>query len=89
MDAVRIACSMQSKVYVTVKCPSVRLSRRSTAAAAYVWFAAERPASAVFQLSIDICCRRRRSAANVGSVMLRAEVRGSTRTYLQRDGRDA
>ena len=35
---------------------------------------------AAYQLSIDICSRRSRSAANAGSVMLRAEVRGSTQT---------
>jgi len=36
---------------------------------------------AAYRLSID--CRRRRSAANAGSVMLRAEDRGSTQTcYL-------
>jgi len=34
--------SMRSRVYVTVVCPSVRLSRRSTAAAACGEFAAER-----------------------------------------------
>jgi len=53
-------------------------------------FAAERPVGrrhrsiaagvgAAYQLSVDICCRR--SAANAGSVMLRAEGRGSTQTW--------
>jgi len=32
----------------------------------------------VYQSSIDISCRRPRSAANAGSVMLRADGRGST-----------
>jgi len=34
-------------------------------------------AGAAYQPLIDICCRRRRSAANAGSVVLRAEGRGS------------
>ena len=54
------------------------------AAAAGVWFAAERPArrryrstaagtGVAYQLSIDISCMRPCSAANAGSVMSRAE----------------
>jgi len=57
---------------------SVCLSRRSTAAATCGWSAAEggrgRRVAAVD--SIDICHRRRRSAANAGSVVLTAERRG-------------
>jgi len=37
-------------------------------------------AGAAYQPLNDICCRRRRSAANAGSVVLRAEGRGSTQT---------
>ena len=79
--------------------PSVCLFHRSTAAAACGVFAAERPAGRMHQsiiagagsacqLSIDISCRRRRSAANAGSVMLRAEDRGSTRTCFELDSRN-
>jgi len=56
-----------------VGCPSVCLSRRSTAAAACGWFAAEcgrgqqiliaADAACLYQLSIDIHCRRPRSVA--------------------------
>ena len=55
-------------------------SYRSPAAAACGWFAAGRPVGTAYQLSIDVCCMRRRSAANVGSVTPRDEVRGSTQT---------
>jgi len=68
--------SMRSRVYVTLGCPSVLLSvclsRQSTAAAACGWFTAERPSGAAYQESSDVCCRRPRSAANAGSVLLRA-----------------
>ena len=50
-------------------CPSVRLFHRSTAATAAGGFAAERRAGRIDTL----ICRRRRSAANAGSVMLSAE----------------
>jgi len=74
---------------------SVSLSRRSTAAAACGgWLVAERGAGRGYQLiaavdgefavnrqlSIDVSCGRRRSAANAGSVMLRAEGRGSAQS---------
>ena len=53
--------SMRSRVYVTVRCPSVRpslcLSRRSTAAAAAGGFAAEVGRRGQ-QISIDSCCCR-------------------------------
>jgi len=54
-----------------VKLPDVKMSD---------WFAAERRACAAYQLSIDIRYGRRRSAVTAGSVMLRAEVRGSSQT---------
>ena len=56
---------MRSVVYVTVGCLSVRISRPSTAAAACGWFA-----GACRSITGT---RRRRSAANAGSVVLRAE----------------
>ena len=76
--------SMRSRVYVSVGCPSACLSHRSTAAAAAGGFAAEHcagtryrsivaGASTVYQLQA-------RSAANVGSVALKAEGWGSTQT---------
>jgi len=67
----------------TVRCPSVRPSvcPSTDAAAACGGFAAERRAGAEYQLKID-CCRRSHLAANAGSVMLRAEDRGSTETCL-------
>ena len=79
---------MRSRVYVTLGCPSVLLSvclsRQSTAAAACGWFTAECPSGAAYQESSDVCCRRRRSAANAGSVLLRAGGQGSTQTcFLQ------
>jgi len=60
--------------------PSVSLSRLSTAAAARGWFAAVRAAGVVYQLSIDIYCRRPRLAASVGSVVSRADGGESTQT---------
>ena len=39
-------------------------------------------AGAAYQLSIDICCRRPRSAENAGSVMLRTDGRGSTKSCI-------
>ena len=92
-----LACSMRSRVYVTVVCPSVRpsvfLSRLSTAAAAC---GCERRRGqqrisvellcvrrAYRRLSISVSAARARAAA-AGSVMSRAEVRGSTRICCNR-----
>ena len=63
--------------------PSVCLSHRSEAATAAGGFAAERPAGRRYRLIAASalrapCCRRRRSAANAGSVVLRADEAGST-----------
>jgi len=81
---------MRSRVSVTVGSPSVCLSRRSTAAAACGWLAAELGRGQ--QTSIDSCgCRvpaidryllqaPAPAAAIAGSVMLRSEGRGSTQT---------
>jgi len=77
-DDIFIVNSMLSRVYVTVGCPSVCLTHRSTEAAACNWFAAERPPQGQ-EISID-SCRRPRSAANAGSVLWRAEERRSTQT---------
>ena len=84
--------TMRIRVYATVGRPSVHLSvclsHWSTAATAVREFAAERPvgrkcrsiSAGVLRAS---CCRRRRSAANAGSVILTAEEGGSTQTcYL-------
>jgi len=38
--------------------------------------------SAAYQLSIDICCRRPRSAANAGNVMLRARGQAQHRLVI-------
>ena len=75
--------------------PSIGLSHRSKSAAVCGRFAAERPADrwryrsdaepracsrcAVLRAP---CSRRRRSAANAGSITLTADVGGSRRTYL-------
>ena len=56
-------------IYVTVRCPSVCLSRRSIAAATCSWFAAP---LARAEISIG-GCGRRRSAANAGSFLLRVD----------------
>jgi len=60
---------MRSRVYLTVRCPSVRLSVCSSV-----------PSIDSSSRSTFAAGRRRRSAANAGSVMLRAEGRGSTQT---------
>ena len=90
IDAARtLVHSMRCRVYITVGCPSVCLSHRSTAAAAVGGFAAERTvdrryrqtaAGAVLRAP---CSRRRRSATNVDSVMLRADGGGSTQTRFE------
>ena len=76
--------SVLNKVYVMVGCPSVRLSHRSTAAAAARGFAAERPADRRYQSiavgASAVYLQQARSAANAGSVALRAERGGSTQT---------
>ena len=56
-------------IYVTVRCPSFCLSRRSIAAATCSWFAAP---LARAEISIG-GCGRRRSAANAGSFLLRVD----------------
>jgi len=66
--------------------PSVRLSHRSAAATAADGFAAERQSGrrhrsmAAGALQQAPCSRRRRSAPNAGSVMLRADGGGSAET---------
>jgi len=55
---------MQSKVNVTVVCPSVCLSGRSTAAAVCGWFAAER--GRLQQISIDIWYAARALSSKCG-----------------------
>jgi len=90
IDAARtLVHSVRCRVYVTVGCPSVCLSHRSTAATAVGGFAAERtvdrryrPTAAAAVLRAP-CRRRRRSAANVDSVMLRADGGGSTQTRFE------
>jgi len=80
-DADEGVCDGRVSVSPSVR-PSVRLSHRSTtAAAAAGGFAAER--GRLQQIPIYSCyaCSPR-SAANAGSVMLRAEGRGSTQTCL-------
>jgi len=72
--------------YVTVGCPSVRLSHRSTAAAAgvgrlFCCWARASVADIDRQLRAP-CCKRRCSAENGGSVMLRADGGGLTRTWI-------
>ena len=80
IDAAHIVC----RVCVMVSCLSVHLSHRSTASAAAGGFAAELPVGrryrqrAVIVLQASFC-RRRRWAANAGSVTLRADG-GSTQT---------
>jgi len=59
---------------------SVRLSHRSTAATAAGGFAAERLAGRRFQLRAPCGMRSPRSAANAGSVTLRADGGDSTQT---------
>jgi len=72
----RWPCSIQCRVHVTVRGPSVRLSRRSTAAAACSW-------SAAYRLSVDICRllqpgrgqqittdRERKCADTIGTVLV-------------------
>jgi len=83
--------SMQSWVYVTVGCPSVRLSVCLTPATAAGGFAAERRVGRRYR-SIAAgtlrapCYRRRRSnanaAANAGSVMLRIDGGDSIQTHI-------
>ena len=90
IDAARtLVHSVRCRVYVTVGCPSVCLSHRSTAATAVGGFAAERtvdrryrPTAAGAVLRAP-CTRRRLSAANVDSVMLRADGGGSTQTRFE------
>jgi len=69
---------------VTVGGPSVRLSRRSTAATACGRFAAERPAGRTYRsTAADAGAAARRSAANAGSVTLTAELtRLNTDLYI-------
>jgi len=81
----RCPLSMRGRVHVMARRPSVRPSHQSTAAAR---------AADMRTGDIDRCCcgrrhhvpaiscRRLRSAANAGSVMLRAEGRGSTQTFF-------
>ena len=75
---------MRNSVYVTVRCLSVSLSHRSTTATVAGRFAAKCPAGRRYQsiaagLLQALFCRRRHSAANTGSIMLRADG-GSTKT---------
>ena len=56
--------------------PSVCLSRRSIAATACGWFAAERPAGRRYRQLSSNGAAARRSAATAGSVMLTADVGG-------------
>ena len=93
IDAARtLVHSMRCRVYVTVGCPSVCLSHRSTAATAVGGFAAERTVDRRYRPTAagDVlrapCSRRRRSAANVDSVMLRADGGGSTQTRFEVTG---
>jgi len=72
--------SMCSRVYVTVECLSVRPSVRPSVPSIDIssgWFAAERG-----RLQQSIYTARTRSAANAGSVMLRAEWRVSIQTIV-------
>ena len=76
--------SMRNGVYVTVGCPSVCVSRWLTAVTAASGFAAERPAGRRYRsIAADPLrasfSRRRRSAADAGSIMPRADG-GSTET---------
>ena len=78
---------VRNTIYVTVGRPSVCLSHRSTASMAAGVFAAEYPVDRIYRsIAADalraLCCRRRCSSANVGSVMLRADEGGSTQTCL-------
>ena len=75
---------MRSRVYVTVGCPSVRLSTRlsvplidSSSGVRLVCCWARAPVA-----DIDSWYCSRQPAANVGSVMSRAEGRGSSQTCL-------
>jgi len=72
---------MRSRIYVTVGCPSVCLSHRSTVAAVSGGFAAERGRLQHILIDTWRACSPR-SAADAGRVMLRAEGRGSTQTCL-------
>ena len=79
---------MRSRVYVAVRRPSVRPSVRLYIPSIAGRFAAER--RRLQQISIDICVvtyRRRRSAANAGSVILRADGGGSPQTCFSSSGR--
>ena len=71
---------MQSRVCVTVVCPSVCLSYRWTPATAAGGSAADRSSTAAGALRAP-CSRRRRSAANAGSVTLPAGHKLITLTY--------
>jgi len=74
--------------WVMGRCTStVYLSHQSTAATAAGGFAVERPAGRRYRLIAAgalraLCCRRRRSVANAGSVVLRTDEGGSARTCL-------
>jgi len=79
------AHSMQSTIYVTVGCPSVSLSHRSAAATAAGGFAAaERRRlqhdAGGYRSIVTGTLRFLCSAANAGSVMLRADGGGLTQT---------
>ena len=74
-------CSMRSRVYVTVECPSVRLSVPSIDSSSGVqrvccW--------APCGLEIAIDSRRRRSVANAGSIVLTTEERSWPRSCHER-----
>ena len=73
------AHSMRSRVYKTVRCPSVSLSHQSNAAAACGGFAAERRTRKRYRSTAPGSSSAaggaaRRSTANAGNVMLTAEL---------------
>jgi len=71
------AACMQNRVFVTVGCPSVRLSLDL-----HQSLNSNNGGRRVCCLAAGPCCRRRCSTANAGSVMLRADEGGSTQTCL-------